>query len=842
MLPGLPDLALAGPFDLVRRTNMPRNVLTYQDRRGPAFEAKRLAALDGYEILDTPRERDFDDVAEMAAAICETPIAVINLISADRQFFKAEVGLGVRETPLDSSFCAKAILEEDFLVVPDATKDARFNCNPLVTGAPHLRFYAGALLKTAEGLPIGTVCVLDYKPRDLSPVQAKSLRVLARQVMNQLDLRRSLLARNREIERQGKAQAVDDIRYRMLVEGITDYAIYLLDLSGQISSWNAGARRFKGYEAAEIIGQNFSTFYTPDDRIAGLPERALAHAARHGSFQAEGWRLRKDGTRFWASVVIDAIRDPNGDVIGFAKITRDLTERREAERALRASEEQFRLLVQGVTDYAIYMLDPGGRVISWNLGAHRIKGYSPEEIIGQHFSKFYTEEDRERGAPAIALETALRVGRFEKEGLRVRKDGTVFLAHVIIDTVRDQDGTLIGFAKITRDVTERAQAQRELDKAKEALFQSQKMDAIGQLTGGVAHDFNNLLMVIMGSIELAAKRAGSDARLARFLDNAMQGAKRGAVLTQRLLAFARRQELALRPVDIAKLVLATRDLLDSAVGAGVEIEMRLPADLPLANVDPNQLELAVLNLVTNARDAMEGVGRIIIAARDEVVGEPNAHGVRTGHYICLSVTDDGIGMDEVTLAKAAEPFFTTKGVGMGTGLGLPMVHGMAIQIGGGFSLRSEPGKGTTAEMFLPLAKIGEVEVTSTILVPSGGVRPLTVLAVDDDGLVLLNTVAMLEDMGHTVLEAHSGEEALSVSRAHAVDLVITDQSMPKMTGTRLAEIIQAEKPGLPVIVATGYAELPPGTSRDLPILPKPFTSDALALAVATIMAAERWGA
>lgn len=258
----------------------------------------------------------------------------------------------------------------------------------------------------------------------------------------------------------GESQsALDDCRYRLLVESITDYAIYLLDPSGIVSSWNAGARRFKGYEAAEIVGQHFSRFYTPEDQVSGLPQRALNEASAKGTFQSEGWRVRKDGARFWASVVIDPIRDPKGKIIGFAKITRDLTERKEAERVLRASEEQFRLLVQSVTDYAIYMLDPNGMIASWNLGAERIKGYRPEEIIGEHFSKFYSEEDRRRGEPALALETALREGRFEKEGVRVRKDGTPFTAHVIIDPVRDQEGKLIGFAKITRDITERKLAE-----------------------------------------------------------------------------------------------------------------------------------------------------------------------------------------------------------------------------------------------------------------------------------------------------------------------------------------------------------------------------------------------
>jgi PAS domain S-box-containing protein len=318
-------------------------------------------------------------------------------------------------------------------------------------------------------------------------------------------------------------------RYRMLVEAVTDYAIYMLDPTGIISSWNPGARRFKGYEESEIIGEHFSRFYTEEDRKSELPRRALETAAREGKFEAEGWRVRKDGSRFWAYVIIDPIKDSEGRLVGFAKVTRDLTERRAAEAELRRSQEQFRLLVQGVTDYAIYLLSPEGNVANWNAGAERIKGYRPEEIIGQHFSVFYTNDDRSAGLPKLALDTARRDGKFEKEGLRVRKDGSQFWANIVLDAIHDEEGVLIGFAKITRDVTERKKTEEKLERTREALVQAQKMEAIGHLTGGVAHDFNNLLMAIQGSLELLKRRLpGGDTQMDQFLDNALQGAQRGA--------------------------------------------------------------------------------------------------------------------------------------------------------------------------------------------------------------------------------------------------------------------------------------------------------------------------
>ncbi|MEO8894620.1 MAG: ATP-binding protein, partial [Rhizomicrobium sp.] len=477
-----------------------------------------------------------------------------------------------------------------------------------------------------------------------------------------------------------------------------------------------------------------------------------------------------------------------------------------------------------------------GHISSWNPGAQRIKGYLPDEIIGKHFSQFYTPEDRARKEPQRALETAIREGRFEKEGFRVRKDGSVFNAHVIIDPIRDAKGEVIGFAKVTRDITERKKNQHDLEQAQEALFQSQKMDAIGQLTGGVAHDFNNLLMAILGSLELAKKRLPDDPKITRLLDNAIQGAQRGSVLTQRMLSFARRQSLEPKSIDLATLMRNLIDLLQRSIGPGIRIEMDFPTSLPSIRADENQLELALLNLTVNARDASPQDGTIKFSAREETIKADHAVGLPAGRYVCLTVSDQGEGMDADTLARATEPFFTTKGVGKGTGLGLSMVHGMADQIGGRFVLKSSPGQGTIAEIWIPAA-IGKAGAPAPVTEQSetGQTLALTVLAVDDDGLVLFNTVAMLEDLGHTALEARSGAEALEILEKTPVDLVITDQAMPQMSGMQLIATIRERRPEMPVILATGYAELPAGSAKDLLKLAKPFTEADLAGAIARML-------
>ncbi|AZO31040.1 MAG: PAS domain S-box protein [Mesorhizobium sp.] len=491
-------------------------------------------------------------------------------------------------------------------------------------------------------------------------------------------------------------------RFRILVDGVVDYAIYMLDPSGMITNWNAGAERLKGYTADEIIGQHFSKFYPREERAKGTPLRVLETAARDGRYEGEGWRVRKDGSRFWASAVVHPIRDDAGRLEGFAKVTRDITERRAAHEALRESERQFRLLVSGVTDYALYMLDLNGLVTSWNAGAERIKGYTANEIIGQHFSRFYTEHDRAAGLPARALYMATREGHFEIEGHRVRKDGSLFWANVVIDTIRDERGEPIGFAKITRDITDRRDAEIALRQAQAQRAHAQKMDALGQLTGSIVHDFNNLLTVVDSYVR-KVKKAGADPEMKRATESVELTLERGAALTRQLLAFSRKQSARSELVSLAERVEAVRGMVAGSIRRAVKLVAAVGPDIWPVSVDPGELELGLVNIVFNARDAMPEGGLITITAENMQLSRDDSAAGLEGEFVAMRVTDTGIGIAPDVLPQVFEPFFTTKGPEKGTGLGLAQVYGFAQQSGGAVTIDSEVDKGTTVTIYLPRA-------------------------------------------------------------------------------------------------------------------------------------------
>ena len=556
--------------------------------------------------------------------------------------------------------------------------------------------------------------------------------------------------------------------------------------------------------------------------------------------------------------------------------TRDLErlnaelERRVAERTaeveasamrLRESEER-RTVALAAGQMGSWDWDVGTGAVIWDEGQYRIFGVAPEAfpLTYANVRRHIHPDDLAR-VERLAAEAAAGQRTFQVEARLLREDGEIRGCICAGAVTPGENGQVERVSGVTIDITERKLAEqalqgineelerrieertREREHALAQLFEAQKLDTIGQLTGGVAHDFNNLLMAVLGSLQLLRKRLPEDPRALRLLDNAVQGAERGAALTQRLLAFARRQELKPESVDVGHLVGSMEDLLQRALGPTVRIAKSLPSDLARVRVDSNQLELALLNLAVNARDAMPVGGALSVAACNEEVcsGDSGRAGVRPGSYVRVSVSDTGMGMDEATLAKATEPFFTTKGPGKGTGLGLSLVHGLAAQSGGMLRVTSQVGKGTTVELWLPQSVDQASQVpTRKRRVPKGPaeqVLPHTILLVDDDLLVSTGTAAMLEDLGHTVVEAHSATQALEILRVDSrIEIVITDHAMPGMTGLELARQLGTDYPGLPVILATGYAEWPEGEEAAIrvPRLAKPFKQEELAGVIAAV--------
>jgi PAS domain S-box-containing protein len=522
--------------------------------------------------------------------------------------------------------------------------------------------------------------------------------------------------------------------------------------------------------------------------------------------------------------------------------------------ALRASEQQFELLVQSVKEYAIFMLDPQGRITTWNSGAEHIKGYDAEEIIGEHFSRFYTEEDQREGVPMRLLLRAATEGRHEAEGWRVRKDGTRFRASVVIDAIHDDAGKLIGFAKVTRDITERHLAQEMLEQARERLLQWQKMEAVGQLSGGVAHDFNNLLTIVIGNLETAQRQLGAvsggvASRLKRALDNAMRGAQRAATLTQRLLAFSRQQPLDPKPLDVNKFIAAEVEFLQRSLGETIEVEAVGSAGVWPVEVDAHQLEAALLNLAVNARDAMPDGGKLTIETSNAFLDQDYCSAnpeVMPGQYAMIAVSDNGTGMTKNVADRAFEPFFSTKGAGQGTGLGLSQVYGFIKQSSGHIKIYSEVGEGTSVKIYLPRLweEIDRSDEERQAADAVEGPGHETVLVVEDDRDVRAYLVELLRDLNYRVLSAHDAVSALGLIEESdiRIDLLLTDVVLPGMNGRQLAEQAKNRRPNLRVLFTTGYSRnaivhqgrLDPGVA----MIQKPITQDALAARIRDLLDAK----
>ena len=654
------------------------------------------------------------------------------------------------------------------------------------------------------------------------------------------DAQRSALAGDRRVSDQ-LLQAMPAAAFALLVGSVVDYAIYMLDTSGHIVSWNAGAERIKGYRVDEVLGQHFSLFYTAPERSAGVPDRNLAVAARDGRYGGEGWRVRKDGTQFWANVVIDPVFD-DGKLIGFAKVTRDFTERRNAELALRESERMARGIIDTALD-GFMQVDEAGLIMEWNARATAKLGWSREEVLGRELAEvLLAAGDRERRVaelPPIMRDNSWRGGSSTLEV--VTRDGRKLPVELSIGTLPLGGG--VRYNVFFRDLSDRLLVETQ-------LRQAQKMEVVGQLTSGIAHDFNNLLQGVIGALELIELRAnaGRVEDIGRFVSGALASANSAAALTHRLLAFSRRQPLDPRPLDANPLIQGMGELLHRTLGENISLQFDLAPGLWHTLCDPNQLENALLNLAINATDAMPDGGRLTVRSRNIDIDEVKAQrwqDVSPGQYICIGVCDTGTGMPADVLERAFDPFFTTKQPGQGTGLGLSMVYGFAHQSNGHCDIHSTQGAGTTVRIYLPRheAALAAAPIPRASAPPTHARgRGEYVLVVEDEPIVRNIVVDVLRQLGYRALEAEDAETGLAILRgATAIDLLVSDIGLPGMDGRQLADAARALRPQLRVLLMSGYASaavsaggfLGPGMA----LVTKPFTIDILATRIGQMMAA-----
>lgn len=588
-------------------------------------------------------------------------------------------------------------------------------------------------------------------------------------------------------------------RFRLIVETVRDYAIFLLDPEGNVASWNPGAERIKGYRADEIIGQHFSVFYPEEVRATGWPQQELDLARERGRFEDEGWRVRKDGSRFWANVVIAALTHEDGTLRGFAKITRDLTERRRQEERLRQSEERLRLLVEGVQDYAIYMVDPSGIVVSWNVGAQRIKGYSAREVIGRSFERFYQPQDVRAGKPAAALRMAREDGRFEEEGWRVRKDGSLFWAHAIVTPLYDQSGALYGYAKITRDLTERRRV-RSLEEQRRQISEFLAM---------LGHELRNPLAPMRNAVELLRMSSQREESFAWPVDVLDRQLTHVARLVDDLLDVSR---ITRGKITLRRERLSLRDLVDRAVAAsrstfderGQTVEVSHADGALPVDGDATRLTQIVMNLLHNAsKFTPEGGHAWVRTETDDSMA-------------VVHVRDDGIGIPPDLIVRVFELFAQgerslDRSEG-GLGVGLTLVRRIAEMHGGNATAKSEgPGQGSEFSVRIPLlteaAPLEPGEPT-----PRRGAVPAKearrVLVVDDNRDAAESLAALLRTLGHHAMTAHDGLSAISMVPVFGPDVILLDLGLPRMDGYEVAARLRGSGAPLPakLVALTGYGQ------------------------------------
>jgi PAS domain S-box-containing protein len=624
-------------------------------------------------------------------------------------------------------------------------------------------------------------------------------------------------------------------RFRHMVDSVQDHAMFTLDRTGCVMTWNSGAERIHGYSAAEIVGQPIHRFYPPGEEAR--VEDELAETARVGRSEYEGWRIRRNGERFWGRVMTTALRDERGELRGFARVTRDLTERRRSEVALRDTEARLSSIIDSAMD-AIITIDETQKIVMFNHSAERIFGVKAGVAMGSAIDRFMPERYRNAhsshvrtfGTTGVTTRGMGRLGTL----YGIRSDGKEFPIEASISQA-DVGGQRF-YTVILRDISER----RALE---DQLRQAQKMEGIGRLAGGVAHDFNNLLTVIFGYIAVTSQSLAPDDKAQAALAHAREAAERAATLTRQLLAFARKQIVSPTVLRFGDVVGSLEPMLRRLIGEDIQLRTVIAPDTGLVRADTGQLEQVVMNLAVNSRDAMPRGGTLAIETANITLDEAYCRtrvGATPGDHVMLAVTDTGTGMSSDVLERLFEPFFTTKGPGKGTGLGLAMCHGVIKQSGGHIAVYSEPGRGTSVKVFLPRVTNG-AEAAAAATPPKAVGGSETVLLVEDNTMVRQLVAEGLRSSGYNVLMAEDGADAVRLAEqdSQRIDLLITDVVMPEMSGVQVAEAIRARRPRLCVIYMSGYTEetiVHHGVeTQDMAFIAKPFTVDALLRKVRTVL-------
>ena len=934
----------------------------------PPDENERLQALHRYGVLDTLPEQDFDDITQLASHICGTPIALISLIDADRQWFKSSVGLTVSETPRDVSFCAHGILQKDVFQVPDARNDERFSSNPFVTGEANIRFYAGAPLITSDGFALGTLCVVDQVPREqLSDDQRTALQALSRQVVAQLELRRTVTQlRAREITLRMLGAAMAQAKESII---ITDAH---LEADGpRILFVNSAFTRMTGYSAEEVMGKNPRLLQGPRTDRTIIDH--LRNCLQRGElFEGKTYNYRKDGSEYLQEWQIAPIRDDAAKIVQFVAIQRDVTEREKAREALFGLRDEHRMILNSIGE-GVHVLDLDGTVTFENPAAITILGYEKDQIIGlpAHETMHHTKTD---GAPHdkadCPIYATLKDGkvRHVKEDLFWRADGTsvpvdytsaplrnaegnvvgatvvfedigerklaedalreserrfssmlanldlislmldcnasitycndyflkttgrereeviganifdLFLppelvsdlkkvyAELLTDSpqawhheneiltrghtrrlvrwnntaLRSATGEVIGTASIGEDITERRQLQ-------ERLFQSQKMETVGKLAGGIAHEFNSILTAIIGQSEIILRSVPLESPLAGNATAIGASAQRAAALTRQLLAYGRRQSLHSEVLNLNTVLLGMESSLRHLVGQGIDIRMKPATGLDGIKADAGQIEQVIMNMAMNATTAMPRGGKLVFETANvtldkEYVERFPESEMPPGKYILLAIADTGLGMTEEIKARIFDPFFTTKRMGEGTGLGLSTCDGIVRQSGGHISVYSELGNGSTFKIYLPKA-------TEQIL-PRLGASPglpygsESIVFVEEDSALRDMATTLLRQLGYRVMPAGTSVESLGFLRephgGGQIDLLLTNLSMPHIDGRELAARATERHPQITVLfTTTGNSDsgllVENGRIPEKQLLHKPFTPTSLACKIRELL-------